>query len=317
MEERLSIAPWPVAPNENNDILRRGCEKLGIPAAAIRRNVRGCWNLGYCGMGCPTNAKQSMLVTTIPSALGPGRHARASRPRRAARRLGRPDHGRRGARTRPLRRAARAAPPAHRGAARGPGLGRHRHARGAAAQRPSGSERARGPADLPASDRGVGGPDAEPRPGLRRRAADDLLRPFPRFGPRRRSRGLQAGSAAAAPHPRGDHPAGLRGGPRALDEGIRQPPGRHRAASRRLPPALDRRARAAARRRLARAGLSARRLPLGGHAPGLSHDGRDPVRRGRRHGDGLARGRRPDVELGARRRPPSRRCPWRRCGRAS
>ena len=72
MEERLSIAPWPVPPNENNDLLRRGCEKLGIPAAAIRRNVKGCWNLGYCGMGCPTNAKQSMLVTTIPAALAKG-----------------------------------------------------------------------------------------------------------------------------------------------------------------------------------------------------------------------------------------------------
>jgi choline dehydrogenase-like flavoprotein len=72
MEARLSITPWPVAPNENNDILRRGCEKLGIPAAAIRRNVKGCWNLGYCGMGCPTNAKQSMLVTTIPDSLDRG-----------------------------------------------------------------------------------------------------------------------------------------------------------------------------------------------------------------------------------------------------
>jgi choline dehydrogenase-like flavoprotein len=72
MEERLAIAPWPVAPNENNDILRRGCEKLGIPSAAIRRNVKGCWNIGYCGMGCPTNAKQSMLVTTIPAALERG-----------------------------------------------------------------------------------------------------------------------------------------------------------------------------------------------------------------------------------------------------
>ncbi len=72
MEARLNIAPWPVAPNENNEILRRGCEKLGIPAAAIRRNVKGCWNLGYCGMGCPTNAKQSMLVTTIPDALDRG-----------------------------------------------------------------------------------------------------------------------------------------------------------------------------------------------------------------------------------------------------
>ena len=35
----------------------------------IPRNVSGCWNLGYCGTGCPTNAKQSMLVTTIPGAL--------------------------------------------------------------------------------------------------------------------------------------------------------------------------------------------------------------------------------------------------------
>jgi choline dehydrogenase-like flavoprotein len=72
MEERLSIAPWPVPPNENNDVLRRGCEKLGIPTAAIRRNVKGCANLGYCGMGCPINAKQSMLVTTIPAALERG-----------------------------------------------------------------------------------------------------------------------------------------------------------------------------------------------------------------------------------------------------
>ena len=72
MEERLAIAPWPVAPNENNDILRRGCEKLGIPSGAIRRNVKGCANLGYCGMGCPIDAKQSMLVTTIPAAMQKG-----------------------------------------------------------------------------------------------------------------------------------------------------------------------------------------------------------------------------------------------------
>src|SRR5690606_33665188 len=59
-------------PNENNDLLRRGAGKLGIPAAAIQRNVRGCLNLGYCGMGCPVNAKQSMLVTTVPVALDAG-----------------------------------------------------------------------------------------------------------------------------------------------------------------------------------------------------------------------------------------------------
>ncbi len=72
MEARLSIAPWEVPPNANNEALARGAAKIGIPAAAIRRNVIGCWNLGYCGMGCPTNAKQSMLVTTIPGALDRG-----------------------------------------------------------------------------------------------------------------------------------------------------------------------------------------------------------------------------------------------------
>jgi choline dehydrogenase-like flavoprotein len=72
MEARLHVADWAGAPNENNDLLRRGAAKLGIPTGLIRRNVNGCWNLGYCGMGCPTNAKQSMLVTTIPSALDHG-----------------------------------------------------------------------------------------------------------------------------------------------------------------------------------------------------------------------------------------------------
>jgi choline dehydrogenase-like flavoprotein len=72
VERRLSIAPWTVPPNENNELLRRGASALGIPTAAIPRNVRDCWNLGYCGMGCPTNAKQSMLVTCIPDALDRG-----------------------------------------------------------------------------------------------------------------------------------------------------------------------------------------------------------------------------------------------------
>ena len=72
VERRLSIAPWTVAPNANNAALARGAARLGIAHGSIRRNVSGCWNLGYCGMGCPTNAKQSMLVTTIPAALDRG-----------------------------------------------------------------------------------------------------------------------------------------------------------------------------------------------------------------------------------------------------
>ena len=72
MESRLGIAPWAVAPNANNEALARGTRAIGIASAAIHRNIRDCWNLGYCGMGCPTNAKQSMLVTTIPGALAKG-----------------------------------------------------------------------------------------------------------------------------------------------------------------------------------------------------------------------------------------------------
>ncbi|HUG25307.1 GMC family oxidoreductase [Piscinibacter sp.] len=71
-ERRLNIGPWLTPPNENNELLRRGATRLGIASAVIHRNVKGCWNLGSCGMGCPTNAKQSMLVTTIPAALDKG-----------------------------------------------------------------------------------------------------------------------------------------------------------------------------------------------------------------------------------------------------
>jgi choline dehydrogenase-like flavoprotein len=72
MERRLHIAPWAVPPNENNLALQQGAKRLGIPTGTIARNVHGCRNLGYCGLGCPVNAKQSMLVTTIPAALERG-----------------------------------------------------------------------------------------------------------------------------------------------------------------------------------------------------------------------------------------------------
>jgi choline dehydrogenase-like flavoprotein len=71
-ERRLSIAPWLVPPNQNNDLLRVGAARLGVEAAAIARNVKGCWNLGSCGLGCPTNAKQSQLLTGVPTALDHG-----------------------------------------------------------------------------------------------------------------------------------------------------------------------------------------------------------------------------------------------------
>ncbi|MGI5310148.1 GMC family oxidoreductase N-terminal domain-containing protein [Rheinheimera sp. WS51] len=71
-EQRLNIKQWALAPNANNAKLQYGCQQLGWQYTVINRNVSHCANLGYCGMGCPIDAKQSMLVSTIPSALQKG-----------------------------------------------------------------------------------------------------------------------------------------------------------------------------------------------------------------------------------------------------
>jgi choline dehydrogenase-like flavoprotein len=71
-EKRYKIQQWTLPPNANNSVLEKGCEKLGVSWGKTSRNVSGCLNLGYCGTGCPVNAKQSTLVTTIPGALKAG-----------------------------------------------------------------------------------------------------------------------------------------------------------------------------------------------------------------------------------------------------
>ncbi|MCO7224469.1 GMC family oxidoreductase [Pleionea sp. CnH1-48] len=73
-EKQLNITPWAIPPNQNNQVLMDGAKALGWKAEIIPRNVKGCANLGYCGMGCPIGAKQSMLVTTIPAAMERGAH---------------------------------------------------------------------------------------------------------------------------------------------------------------------------------------------------------------------------------------------------
>ena len=72
VEKRYKIHRWNVPANANNSVLKVGCEKLGISWGRIPRNVEGCRNLGYCGTGCPVNAKQSTLITSIPEALKEG-----------------------------------------------------------------------------------------------------------------------------------------------------------------------------------------------------------------------------------------------------
>ena len=289
MERRLSIAPWEVAPNANNAALARGAGKLGIVAPAIRRNVKGCWNLGYCGMGCPTNAKQSMLVTTIPAALDRGGSlvtgARAHRLVVAGDRIT--------ALEARAMDAAGVAPTARvitvrakyfisaAGAIGTPALllrsgvpDPHRLVGKRTFLHPSVVSAAR----MPETGR-----------RLRRRAADDLLRSLPRHAADRWPDRLQARSAAAASAAHRDHAAGRWRRARAVDARVPPHARGDRAAARRLPRRQPRRHRAAARRRHAGARLSARPVRVGRRAPRVPVDGADPVRRRRAGSDAGAR----------------------------
>lgn len=79
VEARLGISEWPEPlANANNRALLEGCRRLGYQVAPLRRNVRGCANLGYCGMGCPVDAKQAMHLTYIPDGLEKGMQLFAS-----------------------------------------------------------------------------------------------------------------------------------------------------------------------------------------------------------------------------------------------
>ncbi|MCA9491446.1 MAG: GMC family oxidoreductase, partial [Myxococcales bacterium] len=73
VEQRLGIARWDAVPqNANNDALARGAAALGWTWERTRRNVRACANSGYCGFGCPFDAKQGMLLTTLADAVAGG-----------------------------------------------------------------------------------------------------------------------------------------------------------------------------------------------------------------------------------------------------
>ncbi len=298
MERRLDIAAWTTAPNANNDALRRGAERLGIATGTMRRNVTGCWNLGYCGLGCPTQAKQSMLVTTIPAALSQGGVLVSSRTRTAADdREGRcHGTGMRGVGCeRPA--AGTAQGHGHRPPLRACSR-RHRQSCAAVAQpgaRPVQADRA---AHFPASHVRVRRRHAGAGGRLRRRAAERLLGPFPGDRPDRRPGRLQAGGAAAAPAAHGYDPARLRRIPRPADATDALHPGDHRADAGRLPRAQPGRNGRAQVRRLAAARLSAHRFSLGRHASRALEHGADPVRGRREGGRAGARAGRCLLELG-------------------
>jgi len=73
VEERLHIHKWPEGmANANNRVVLRGARALGWEADTTRRNVKGCANSGFCGMGCPVDGKQAMHVTYLRDAVAGG-----------------------------------------------------------------------------------------------------------------------------------------------------------------------------------------------------------------------------------------------------
>ncbi len=73
VEERLHIEKVDYqATNRNNRTLYDGAKALGLQVDTTRRNVNRCMQSGYCGMGCPVDAKQSMLITYLPDAVERG-----------------------------------------------------------------------------------------------------------------------------------------------------------------------------------------------------------------------------------------------------
>jgi choline dehydrogenase-like flavoprotein len=73
VEQRLGIQKVDLEDtNANNRSIYDGCKKLGWQVDTTKRNVRGCLRTGYCGMGCPVDAKQSAALTYLPDAVAAG-----------------------------------------------------------------------------------------------------------------------------------------------------------------------------------------------------------------------------------------------------
>jgi len=57
---------------ENNRIVVRGAQALGLPGGLVRRNTPGCNGCGICNFGCPVGGKASVDRNLIPMARSHG-----------------------------------------------------------------------------------------------------------------------------------------------------------------------------------------------------------------------------------------------------
>ena len=73
VERRISVSHNQNVLNRQNEILKNGCEKLGLEARPIPRNAVDCGDCGFCGYGCKKNGKQDTPSTFLQDAI----HAKA------------------------------------------------------------------------------------------------------------------------------------------------------------------------------------------------------------------------------------------------
>jgi choline dehydrogenase-like flavoprotein len=90
VESRLSVGPQdPETIGRDSELLKLGADARGWEIVPNRRNQLHCAGTNNCNNGCPTGAKRSMLVTSVPRALSRGARlfadCRVSRIRRSGR----------------------------------------------------------------------------------------------------------------------------------------------------------------------------------------------------------------------------------------
>lgn len=73
VEERINVAPQsPESLGKSEMLFRKAADRLGWMIHPNKRNQKGCTGEGICIFGCPTDKKQSVLITYIPRALNNG-----------------------------------------------------------------------------------------------------------------------------------------------------------------------------------------------------------------------------------------------------
>src|SRR4029077_6249184 len=72
-EGQPSVGPQdPETVGRDSQLFRSGADARGWAVVPNRRNQLHCAGTSNCSSGCPTGAKQSMLVTSVPRALAQG-----------------------------------------------------------------------------------------------------------------------------------------------------------------------------------------------------------------------------------------------------